>query len=224
MALFKKLHLLVLVSLCATAQTIKRKNLVWPQLILKTSPENKFSYEGIFQLRFLENNSKLELAALTNTVYLRPSKAPLYYGLDYTLIVARSLNNYRQVHWLQPKFEYRPKAFNFQLLLRLMYAHLWISELDGPEVKAKDDRIRFLYQVSFPIYPAMRLTLSNEVFVLGRKSWMRENRFQYSIVKKLNENNTISLGYFYRWIGSTTHTDNTSYENALMVAYVHSIL
>ncbi|TDE03465.1 DUF2490 domain-containing protein [Flavobacterium hiemivividum] len=214
---------MLLITLKGISQNTVHQYLTWTQAIMRIHPDSKFSYEGILQVRLLENLDNIQLISLTNGVYYKAGKKPFFLGADYSFITVNTGEQYRQIHWIQPKLEYRPKLDNINFLFRLMYAHLWIFDLNGPDYKSEDDRIRFLYQVSLPITKDLRLNLNDEIFILGRQSFMKENRFQCSISNRLDDRNTISVGYFFRWVGATNKIQKTLYENALTIAYTYTI-
>ena len=214
---------MLLITLKGISQNTVHQYLTWPQAIMRIHPDSKFSYEGILQVRLLENLDNIQLISLTNGVYYKAGKKPFFLGADYSFITVNTGEQYRQIHWIQPKLEYRPKLDNINFLFRLMYAHVWIFDLNGPDYKSEDDRIRFLYQVSLPITKDLRLNLNDEIFILGRQSFMKENRFQCSISNRLDDRNTISVGYFFRWVGATNKIQKTLYENALTIAYTYTI-
>lgn len=214
---------ILLIALRGISQNTDHQYFTWPQAIVRIHPESKFSYEGVLQLRLMANLDHIQLISLTNGVYYKPGKKPFFLGADYSFIAVNTLEGYRQVHWIQPKVEYRPKFNNSNMLFRLMYAHLWTRDLTGPDYKSEDDRIRFLYQISFPITNKLTLNVNDEIFILGRQSFMKENRFQTSISARLDERKTISVGYFFRWLGATDKIQKTVYENAITVAYTYTI-
>ncbi|MFH7001220.1 DUF2490 domain-containing protein [Flavobacterium bizetiae] len=207
---------------CISQNTV-HQYFTWPQAIVRFHPDSKFSYEGILQMRMQENLDNIQLISLTNGFYYKPGIKPIYLGADYTFVTVNATEQYRQVHWIQPKIEYRPKLDNINLLFRLMYAHLWTFDLNGTAYKSEDNRIRFLYQVSFPITKDLRFNVNDEIFILGRESFMKENRFQSSVSARLDERNTIAVGYFFRWVGSTDKIQKKVYENALTIAYTYTI-
>lgn len=217
------IYILFFMSINISGQNSNNIFLFWPQLIVRTNLDEKYSYEGVMQMRIDENLEKINLFALTNTIYYRPANTPVYLGLDYTFIMAETDTYYRQIHWIQPKLEYRPAYANINLMFRLMYAHLWAYNLTGSEFKAEDNRIRLLYHISLPLNKKFGLTINDEFFVLGRKSLFRENRFQCSLNLKADKKHTVALGYFYRWIGSTRQVPTSRYENALTMTFLYTI-
>lgn len=214
---------ILLITLKGISQNTVHQYLTWPQAIVRIHPESKFSYEGILQIRLLENLDKIQLMAFTNSLYYKPGKKPLFLGADYSFIAVNTGEDYRQLHWIQPKIEYRPSSGDVNFLFRLMYAHLWFFDLTGPEYKSKDDRIRFLYQISIPITKDVRVNVNDEIFLLGRQSFMKENRFQCSVSTKMDARSTVAVGYFFRWVGATDKIQKTLYENTLTIAYTYTI-